>query len=294
MQARTGRGVRHGTGAARAARCPARPSVPTLGACQRPSPPEGAAGPAVEIDGLVMRYGDKVAVDGLGLTVERASITAVLGPNGAGKTTTLETAEGYRSPQRGPGPGAGARPGPRPARPAPPDRRDAPARWCLERRPRRRDAAPHRPAARPPARRRRSLRPARPRRLRPYAVPPALGRPAAAARPGDGDRGPPRDRVRGRADRRHGPRRTAYDLGGAPGPPHRRRHGRPHHALHGGGRAPRRPDPHHRPRPPDRQRYAARAHPRRRLGHDPAGGDQAVPRRRTRVAARARSAPGSR
>jgi ABC-2 type transport system ATP-binding protein len=60
-----------------------------------------AAGPAVEIDGLVMRYGDKVAVDGLSLTVDRGTITAVLGPNGAGKTTTLETAEGYRSPQAG-------------------------------------------------------------------------------------------------------------------------------------------------------------------------------------------------
>ncbi|MEI5676368.1 ABC transporter ATP-binding protein [Nocardioides sp. CCNWLW212] len=48
-----------------------------------------------------MRYGDKVAVDELSLTVERGSITAVLGPNGAGKTTTLETCEGYRKPQRG-------------------------------------------------------------------------------------------------------------------------------------------------------------------------------------------------
>src|SRR3954469_9428125 len=48
-----------------------------------------------------MRYGDKVAVDGLSLTVERATITAVLGPNGAGKTTTLETCEGYRKPQQG-------------------------------------------------------------------------------------------------------------------------------------------------------------------------------------------------
>ncbi|MFC7494044.1 MULTISPECIES: ABC transporter ATP-binding protein [unclassified Nocardioides] len=48
-----------------------------------------------------MRYGDKVAVDGLSLTVDRATITAVLGPNGAGKTTTLETCEGYRRPQRG-------------------------------------------------------------------------------------------------------------------------------------------------------------------------------------------------
>jgi ABC-2 type transport system ATP-binding protein len=60
-----------------------------------------AAGPAVEVEGLVMRYGDKVAVDGLSLTVDRATITAVLGPNGAGKTTTLETAEGYRRPQAG-------------------------------------------------------------------------------------------------------------------------------------------------------------------------------------------------
>ena len=48
-----------------------------------------------------MRYGDKVAVDGLSLSVARGSITAVLGPNGAGKTTTLETCEGYRSPQGG-------------------------------------------------------------------------------------------------------------------------------------------------------------------------------------------------
>jgi len=53
------------------------------------------------VDGLAMRYGDKVAVDDLTLTVEPQTITAVLGPNGAGKTTTLETCEGYRRPQRG-------------------------------------------------------------------------------------------------------------------------------------------------------------------------------------------------
>jgi ABC-2 type transport system ATP-binding protein len=48
-----------------------------------------------------MRYGEKVAVDHLDLTVDRLTITAVLGPNGAGKTTTLETCEGYRKPQQG-------------------------------------------------------------------------------------------------------------------------------------------------------------------------------------------------
>jgi len=60
-----------------------------------------AASPAVEVDGLVMRYGDRVAVDGLSLSVEPHTITAVLGPNGAGKTTTLETCEGYRRPHGG-------------------------------------------------------------------------------------------------------------------------------------------------------------------------------------------------
>ena len=48
-----------------------------------------------------MRYGAKTAVDGLSLTVETGTITAVLGPNGAGKTTTLETCEGYRAAQQG-------------------------------------------------------------------------------------------------------------------------------------------------------------------------------------------------
>lgn len=60
-----------------------------------------AAAPAVVVEDLRMRYGDKVAVDGLSLTVARGSITAVLGPNGAGKTTTLETCEGYRRAQGG-------------------------------------------------------------------------------------------------------------------------------------------------------------------------------------------------
>ncbi|GAA1884871.1 ABC transporter ATP-binding protein [Streptantibioticus ferralitis] len=57
--------------------------------------------PAVEVVGLVKRYGAKAAVDGLELSVARGSLTAVLGPNGAGKTTTIETCEGYRRPDAG-------------------------------------------------------------------------------------------------------------------------------------------------------------------------------------------------
>jgi ABC-2 type transport system ATP-binding protein len=59
------------------------------------------SGPVVEISDLVKQYGDVVAVDGLSLTVERATVTAVLGPNGAGKTTTIETCEGLRRPDGG-------------------------------------------------------------------------------------------------------------------------------------------------------------------------------------------------
>ncbi|MGD9482095.1 ABC transporter ATP-binding protein [Streptomyces sp. TRM70308] len=56
---------------------------------------------AVEVAGLVKRYGRTTAVDGLDLTVGHGSVTAVLGPNGAGKTTTVETCEGYRRPDDG-------------------------------------------------------------------------------------------------------------------------------------------------------------------------------------------------
>jgi ABC-2 type transport system ATP-binding protein len=52
--------------------------------------------PAVEIEGLVKRYRDTVAVAGLSLCANRGQVTAILGPNGAGKTTTIETCEGYR------------------------------------------------------------------------------------------------------------------------------------------------------------------------------------------------------
>ena len=56
---------------------------------------------AVEVVDLVKRYDGQAAVDGLTLTVEAGTITAVLGPNGAGKTTTVETCEGYRHPDSG-------------------------------------------------------------------------------------------------------------------------------------------------------------------------------------------------
>ena len=60
-----------------------------------------AAAHAVEISGLVKRYGQIAAVDGLSLTAARGEVTGILGPNGAGKTTTIEICEGYRRPDQG-------------------------------------------------------------------------------------------------------------------------------------------------------------------------------------------------
>ena len=57
--------------------------------------------PAVEVNGLVKRYGATTAVDGLDLVAAAGQVTAVLGPNGAGKTTTIETCEGLRRADSG-------------------------------------------------------------------------------------------------------------------------------------------------------------------------------------------------
>src|SRR3712207_3347267 len=50
---------------------------------------DGAAGLAIHAEGLVRRFGDNVAVDGVDLRVAPGEIYGFLGPNGAGKTTTI-------------------------------------------------------------------------------------------------------------------------------------------------------------------------------------------------------------
>jgi ABC-2 type transport system ATP-binding protein len=55
----------------------------------------------VRVEGLVVRYGNLVAVDGVSFSAAAGEVTAVLGPNGAGKTSTIEVCEGYRSPAAG-------------------------------------------------------------------------------------------------------------------------------------------------------------------------------------------------
>lgn len=55
----------------------------------------------IELQNLVKRFGDLVAVNGISLTVGRGEFFAVLGPNAAGKTTTIKMLAGLIKPTSG-------------------------------------------------------------------------------------------------------------------------------------------------------------------------------------------------
>jgi lipooligosaccharide transport system ATP-binding protein len=55
----------------------------------------------IEARGVVKRFGDRVAVDGIDLDVPRGACFGLLGPNGAGKTTTLRMIYGVSRPSAG-------------------------------------------------------------------------------------------------------------------------------------------------------------------------------------------------
>jgi ABC-2 type transport system ATP-binding protein len=57
--------------------------------------------PALELVGLVKRFGETTAVDHVGLTVPPGSFFGLVGPNGAGKTTSLSMAVGLLRPDGG-------------------------------------------------------------------------------------------------------------------------------------------------------------------------------------------------
>src|SRR5258706_1404485 len=56
---------------------------------------------AIEIDNLVKKFGDFVAVDHVSLTVGKGEIFGFLGPNGAGKSTTIRVLCGLLTPTSG-------------------------------------------------------------------------------------------------------------------------------------------------------------------------------------------------
>jgi putative spermidine/putrescine transport system ATP-binding protein len=57
--------------------------------------------PDIRLRGLVKRYGETAAVDGVDLDVRRGEFFTLLGPSGSGKTTTLRMIAGFERPDEG-------------------------------------------------------------------------------------------------------------------------------------------------------------------------------------------------
>jgi ABC-2 type transport system ATP-binding protein len=81
---------------------------PTHGAAHERAPPARlesgtAIDPVIDVKGLTKRFGDRVIVDHLDLTVNRGRIHGFLGPNGSGKTTTIRMLCGLLKPDAGEG-----------------------------------------------------------------------------------------------------------------------------------------------------------------------------------------------
>ena len=57
--------------------------------------------PDVRLDGVVKRFDDVTAVDGVTLEIPAGSFFALLGPSGCGKTTTLRMIGGFEEPDEG-------------------------------------------------------------------------------------------------------------------------------------------------------------------------------------------------
>jgi ABC-2 type transport system ATP-binding protein len=79
--------------------------MPITTALARPGVALPATGPppapAIEVEHLVKRYGDYVAVRDVSFTVAPGEVFGILGPNGAGKTSTVECLQGLRRPDGG-------------------------------------------------------------------------------------------------------------------------------------------------------------------------------------------------
>jgi ABC-2 type transport system ATP-binding protein len=73
------------------------PTTATTTATPATAPDNGTKnGPAIEVLGLTMSYGDRHVLTNVTFEVRRGEVFCLLGPNGAGKTTTVEILEGFR------------------------------------------------------------------------------------------------------------------------------------------------------------------------------------------------------
>ena len=59
---------------------------------------DDSVAPDVRLVGLVRRFGDFAAVDGVSLDIARGEFFTLLGPSGSGKTTTLRLIAGFELP----------------------------------------------------------------------------------------------------------------------------------------------------------------------------------------------------
>jgi len=65
------------------------------------APARAATVGAVRLEGVVKRFGDVVAVDGVDLEVREGEFFSMLGPSGSGKTTCLRMIAGFEAPSEG-------------------------------------------------------------------------------------------------------------------------------------------------------------------------------------------------
>ena len=63
--------------------------------------PERKENVLIQVENVIKKYGQRVAVDRLNFTVNRGEILGFLGPNGAGKSTTMNIITGYLSATEG-------------------------------------------------------------------------------------------------------------------------------------------------------------------------------------------------
>jgi putative spermidine/putrescine transport system ATP-binding protein len=66
-----------------------------------PRPGPAGPAPAIRLEGVVKRFGDVVAVDGVTLDIRSGEFFSLLGPSGSGKTTCLRMIAGFEQPSEG-------------------------------------------------------------------------------------------------------------------------------------------------------------------------------------------------